>query len=122
MFRKFLAFLPLAGILAACSSGVVDTWDPEKEIEKELAKKEVCIKMISNPTHKYYGTKFHFDGKDLYQLLPQYDNTCVHSGRIGETRIEDDGKKSKLVMSGNDIIYFKESRNGTYKEVYTSLR
>ena len=68
MLRGFFICFPVAVIVAACSSGVVDEWDPEAELKSRQEEKAFCADLINNPTHKIprshtgtlVGKKFYF--------------------------------------------------------------
>jgi len=139
MFRKFLAFLPLVGIATACSSGVVDTWDPKAEVARQEAtkqsKEEKCWKIKQNPTHmvsKSYKKSsseqrrlwideesrtsfwFHLDGKKLYT------SGCTMIGEIGKTKERDTGFTiyiDRLLLEDDEIVRYSRPKNGGKTEI-----
>ena len=128
MFKKLLAFLPLAGILAACSSGVVDTWDPESEIKREKAYETKCQEMKDNATHRQevrpnrLPSYYYLDGNIFYNVSLcglSSDNPYV----IGKTYTID-GYKVKAIKQGDEIIIYRKhpERGPTWKEVYKPIQ
>ena len=113
MFKKFLAFLPLAGIIAACSSGVVDTWDPEAEIKGKKANDIKCQEMKDNPTHRKEGrpqSKYYLDGNIFYDVSSRCDLAFDYPSIIGKTYTRD-GYKIKYKRFHFKILHAKSSKS-----------
>ena len=102
MLRGFFICFPVAVIVAACSSGVVDEWDPEAELKSRQEEKAFCADLINNPTHKIprshtgtlVGKKFYFSQSGFAE--------CPDFFEIGKT-YRNGSQKTKLVKQGDDI-------------------
>lgn len=96
--KKFLIFLPLAVIVASCSTGIVDTWDPEASLRRKNAEKAKCEEMQNNPTHssnpqKGIGREFYLDGNNFREMV----YGCGIYGVIGKTQVRNKIYRAKLL-------------------------
>lgn len=137
LFRNFLAFLSLACIVTACSTGivetsdteVVDTWDPELEVKRaEAARKKrledlaYCEDLLDKPTHVYDAWQGHLKGSRFYTTAKM----CPYFFEIGKTYTSDSGGKTRVVKDGDDVIIYQKvlygDREVTSKRQYKFIQ
>jgi len=125
MPKRFLALLPLTIIVTACSSGVVDTWNPQAEFTQQNAQKQAdeanCQQMQKSVTHTTSENRkinagewgYYLDGKKLIAL-----SNCELLGEIGKTQ-EWEGSDpgiyylNQYVLENGDIVEYSRRKDGS---------
>jgi len=108
MPKRFLALLPLTIIVTACSSGVVDTWDPEADIKRSESNDVECQRKWESATHDYTGMRLHLEGNTITSVYDSGEKKfCALMAEIGKTtRREYDGKRVKYALEDGNIVEY----------------
>lgn len=130
MLKRFFTCLPVAVIVAACSSGVVvvdDAWDPEAELKSLQEEKAFCRNLENNFTHFLSHTWGYYRatqvGNRFYLHSGGYKK-CPDFFEIGET-YRSGSQKNKFVKQGDDIdLYFDAGVDGfdITKQTYKTIK
>jgi len=123
MPKRFLALLPLTIIVTACSSGVVDTWDPEADIKRSESNDVECQRKWESATHDYtsISQRLHIEGNTITSVYDSGEKKfCALMAEIGKTtRREIDGKRIKYALEdGNIVEYIADDGETPFKNVY----